>query len=179
MPRLPRPAVRFVWRCLTPMVCLALAACGEPDYRTLHHGSGDFADLRGKHVLINYWAAWCKPCLEEIPELNAFAASYGDKVVVLGVNYDRLDEATLRQQAESFAIGFPVLLTDPAARLGYPRPTVLPTTLVLAPDGTVQTALMGAQSGASLAAALGLPATSGARESAGSTPAMPKAANAN
>ena len=44
-------------------------------------------ELRGQWVVINYWAQWCKPCIEEIPELNALDQKY-EQVTVLGVNYD-------------------------------------------------------------------------------------------
>ena len=43
--------------------------------------------LRGRWVIINYWAKWCHPCIREIPELNS-SIRYYDQVSVLGVNYD-------------------------------------------------------------------------------------------
>ncbi|MFT4997247.1 MAG: thiol-disulfide isomerase/thioredoxin, partial [Flavobacteriales bacterium] len=45
------------------------------------------ANAKGKWTYINYWATWCKPCIEEIPELNEFAAQ-NPYLVVLGVNFD-------------------------------------------------------------------------------------------
>src|SRR5271170_4092542 len=49
-----------------------------------------FASLKGKWVLINYWASWCHPCLEEIIEFNRFYKNKGDKVALFAVNYERL-----------------------------------------------------------------------------------------
>ena len=52
------------------------------------------ADLKGKVVVVNFWATWCPPCVEETPSLSQFAATYADKgVVVLGVSVDRDDKA--------------------------------------------------------------------------------------
>ena len=46
------------------------------------------ADLRGKAVLINFWASWCAPCQTEMPSLQTLAELYGpDKLVVLAVNF--------------------------------------------------------------------------------------------
>lgn len=140
---------------LLPLLLIGLlVGCTKPDYETLDHGSGSFADLRGRHVLINYWAAWCKPCITELPELNAFAQEFADEAVVLAVNYDGVDRATLERQARELDIQFPVLLSDPAAQLGYERPQALPSTFVLGPDGRLKQVLLGPQTIASLRAAL-------------------------
>ena len=55
-------------------------------------------DWKGKWVYINYWAEWCKPCAEEIPELNKFAAAT-PSVLVLSVNFDKPAVADLLRQA--------------------------------------------------------------------------------
>jgi len=48
----------------------------------------DLADLRGKVVMLNVWASWCKPCEQEAPDLQAFWEEYQDKdVVLIGVDY--------------------------------------------------------------------------------------------
>ncbi|MDX9875070.1 MAG: TlpA disulfide reductase family protein [Spongiibacteraceae bacterium] len=146
---------RFFLALLTLPLTLLLMACSEPDYHTLDGNHGDFADLRGRHILINYWAAWCKPCISELPELNRFAAAHGDRVAVFAINYDGIDETLLRQQVSELNIAFPVLLADPAEQLGYQRPQVLPTTVVIGPDGAVLELLQGPQTEASLAAAVG------------------------
>jgi len=68
-----------------------------------HSGDGDVRKdldpdtLKGRWVLINYWAEWCKPCLEEIPELNTFAEAHSEQVSVLGVNYDGVEGEALAQ----------------------------------------------------------------------------------
>lgn len=95
--------------------------------------------------VVNYWAEWCKPCLEEIPELNQLAADADAKVIVLGVNYDGLQGDALRTARQQFGIEFDLLLQDPGAELGIVRPTAIPATLLIAPNGQVAAQLMGPQ----------------------------------
>lgn len=112
----------------------------------------DISDFKGQWVVINYWAEWCKPCLEEIPELNELDRKFDD-ISVLGVNYDGATGEDLAQQMSNFSIEFPVLNYDPATVLGTPRPSVLPTTLILNPQGELTATLIGPQTVHSLAQA--------------------------
>ena len=107
------------------------------------------ADYQGQWLVINYWAKWCKPCLNEIPELNEFDRMF-DHVSVLGVNYDGATGEDLSQQISDFSIEFPVLSHDPAAQLGTRQPNVLPTTLILNPQGELIATLLGPQTVLSL-----------------------------
>lgn len=142
---------------LFPVValCALLGACGKADYQTLDGGSGRFADLQGHWLLINYWAAWCEPCIKEMPELNRFNRQFAAKATVFAVNFDDVRGAELQQQVAKLHLEIPVLLDDPAPRLGYPRPEALPSTLVFGPDGKLKQILQGEQTVASLAAAIG------------------------
>jgi thiol-disulfide isomerase/thioredoxin len=106
----------------------------------------------GQWVVINYWAKWCKPCIEEIPELNTFDQTYTN-VVVLGVNYDGAIGEELTQQLQQLQVKFPTLSRDPYADLNIPRPAVLPTTLIIDPEGKLSYTLLGPQTVATLAAA--------------------------
>ena len=46
-------------------------------------------DRKGKFVLIDFWATWCRPCRKAIPELNAFHKKFGDKLVVIGLSDEK------------------------------------------------------------------------------------------
>lgn len=114
---------------------------------------GEAIEPAGRLLLVNYWAEWCKPCREEIPEFNEFVRN-NDGVLVIGVNYDPLPVEKLKAQAEKMGIEFPVLAAEPADRWGQPRPVVLPTTFVIGADGRWRATLVGPQTAESLEAAV-------------------------
>jgi thiol-disulfide isomerase/thioredoxin len=130
---------------------LSLLACSAPEDPTRQPR---LEDLRGQWVVINYWAQWCTPCIKEIPHLNRLDQEYS-QVTVLGVNYDGASGEELEQQQQKLGVAFASLEADPAAQLGTPRPVVLPTTLVLNPDGQIVTTLIGPQTLQSLLQATG------------------------
>ena len=99
--------------------------------------------------VINYWAIWCKPCREEIPELNQL--NQIGNVVVLGVNFDGKVGEALVSDADDLGIAFNII-DDPAVHLNISRPSVLPTTLVLSPEGTLVATLVGPQTAESIMA---------------------------
>jgi thiol-disulfide isomerase/thioredoxin len=123
---------------------------------TLTSCSQSAGELPGKGTwrVINYWAIWCKPCRDEIPELNELDRS--GAVTVLGVNFDHKQGDELRQHIAELAIEFDVLPTDPAQELGYPRPTVLPTTVIIDPAGAIHHTAVGPQRAEDLRALMGL-----------------------
>lgn len=134
------------------LLSLCLCACGDTQFSTLDDGDLRWQQQRGQWVFINYWAQWCHPCRKEIPELNQFAQQYQGQAVVWGVNFDQPADDELRRQTEAMGIRFVQLFEDPAARLGYERPTVLPATYVFDPDGVYQGVMVGPQTEASLTA---------------------------
>jgi thiol-disulfide isomerase/thioredoxin len=144
-----------------PALALVLALSGCGPGQAPQQGL-PLEQLRGQWVVINYWAIWCKPCIKEIPELNALDELPG--VTVLGVNYDGVAAQEREQQIQQLGIAFDVLATDPATELGIDRPAVLPTTLILDPAGELRDTLVGPQTFESLAQATGQDATSAAHE---------------
>lgn len=145
-------------RTLFILFLLGLSACSKPDFTTIDGKGGQFK--QGKWQLINYWASWCGPCREEIPALNAFAKA-NPELRVYGVNYDGLEGEALNKAIADMGINFPSLSSDPATQLGTARPQVLPTTLLVNPDGQLAATLTGPQTIQSLNVALKAAASSG------------------
>ena len=145
---MPHSDVRPRWlRPLLLALPLVLAAC------TGDERAAEQQTLRppGQWLVLNYWAEWCEPCIEEIPELAAFAAANAGRARVLLVNFDGAGGPELAAKAER--LGIPrelVLERDPARELGLERPRVLPSTFVIGPDGALRATLHGAQTAAQL-----------------------------
>ncbi|MBN8431061.1 TlpA family protein disulfide reductase [Microbulbifer salipaludis] len=115
---------------------------------------GGTLPTEGRILLVNYWAEWCAPCREEIPELNRFYQEHKADVLVLGINFDRLPVEQVRRQAERFGIEFPLLAGAPADHWGQPVPQVLPSTLIIDANGQWQGTLVGPQTAETLAEAI-------------------------
>ena len=109
------------------------------------------ADFSGRRVLVNFWATWCAPCLEEIPDLARLAADLeraGGEALVVGIAVD--ETAAVRQFIADTPIPYPVL-ADPDAGLALAQALgndsgVLPFNVVLSADGQVEYASPGALS---------------------------------
>ena len=100
---------------------------------------------RGKWVVINFWSTTCAPCLQEIPELDAFHRRHKDSdAVVLGVNYEDIKVSWLQDFMASVPMSYPVLRAKPDAPTAFGPITMLPTTIMVSPEGR----LMGQQRGA-------------------------------
>lgn len=69
------------------------------------------SELKGRPVVINFWATWCGPCKEEMPLLNRLAREYPENLVVLGVNYAESVDVVEEFVAEE-GITFPILLDE-------------------------------------------------------------------
>lgn len=148
----PRALERFP--SLILILLSALLAVGCESRSGLQSLDGKPLPTGGRVLLVNYWAEWCAPCREEIPELNAFYREHKADVLVLGINFDQLPPEQVAQQAEKFAIEFPLLAAAPEGRWGQAVPQVLPSTFIIDTSGQWQRTLVGPQTSASLAAAV-------------------------
>jgi thiol-disulfide isomerase/thioredoxin len=142
---------------LTLLALLTIGGCERGDVVELADGGKvPFEHWDGRWLIINYWAEWCAPCRKEIPELNLLhseRASTG--AVVLGVNYDALRGESLTSLIEEMGIEFPVLVADPRERWGVEQPAVLPSTIIVRPNGELSQVLVGPQHYEDLIKAIG------------------------
>ncbi|OAN44859.1 alkyl hydroperoxide reductase [Chloroflexus islandicus] len=121
-----------------------------PDFSyTLADGTYKLSDLRGKPVIVNFWATWCLPCVEEMPEFEAARRANPD-LVILAVNRNESTEA-IAAFAPKVGVSFP-LITDRDGAIGERYGvTNLPTTFFINRDGTIAARHLGALTAARLA----------------------------
>lgn len=95
------------------------------------------SDLRGRPVVVNFWATWCGPCRDEMPLLEAAHNRYGDELAVLAVNYDEPQES-VQAFVDELELTLPILL-DPRARVQQLyRVRAFPTTYFLDDEGVIR-----------------------------------------
>jgi len=127
---------------LTALVLASsFAVAGDDDF-TLPDLDGDahsLSDYRGKWVLVNYWATWCPPCLEELPELEVFHSNADGRAVVLGVNMEAIGHERLRAFVEEQFLSFPILVASerPTREQLIGPVDGLPTSYLITPSGEV------------------------------------------
>ncbi len=98
----------------------------------------DLAKLRGKVVLVNYWATWCAPCREEMPKLNAFYRRYHSRgLEIIGISIDFPRDFAKAEKAAK-AVGYPTALSKAVSEDGFGTPKGVPVTWVIDADGKVR-----------------------------------------
>lgn len=93
-------------------------------------------ELRGQHVLVNFWATWCVPCRKEMPYLQAISEKHSEQLVVLGVNLNEEAER-IHPFVDDMALTFPILLDPTDELLQEHNVRGLPVSFVVGPEGEV------------------------------------------
>ena len=101
------------------------------------------AGYHGKVVLINFWATWCPPCNEEIPEMIELANKYKDTLQIIGISMDDDPPEQVRAFARAKKMNYPVVMGSDKLSEEYGGIPALPTTFVLDTNGRVVQKHMG------------------------------------
>ena len=105
---------------------------------TLQGEQVTLSDYKGKTVLLNFWASWCEPCKEEMPDMQRFSEKHPD-IAVLAVNLTTMDLGIddVKQFVHYFGLTFPILL-DEADVVGQQYNILtIPTSYIIDPEGKV------------------------------------------
>ena len=104
----------------------------------------DLAALRGKVVLLNYWASWCEPCVNEFPLLSELARGTASSqgLVVIGVNFKE-SLTTIREFQSRYGSDFPIVQDKTGEHFKQWTKGVLPTTVLIGRDGRARWRITG------------------------------------
>lgn len=92
------------------------------------------ADLRGRAVLLNFWASWCEPCRAEMPALQTLAELHGAELAVLALNFKE-SPVTVARFVQRTGLRLPVLLDPDGAQARACAVKVFPSTLLIDAQG--------------------------------------------
>lgn len=120
-----------------------------PDF-TLYNIQGEpvtLSDLRGKRVVLNFWATWCPPCEAEMPHMQKYYEKYRetDNVEIIGINvtYHREKIERVEQFLKSYDITFPIVLELEESVSRQYEIITLPSTFMIDAEGKIQKTIVG------------------------------------
>ncbi len=116
-----------------------------PDFtlKTLDGQEMTLSKLRGRVVLLDFWATWCGPCRESIPHLVHLQKTYQEKgFEVIGMNMDKGDAETVRHFVKSMDIPYIITVTSDEVSRNY-GVTALPTTILIDKEGRIRQKFLG------------------------------------
>ncbi|AMJ57564.1 MULTISPECIES: TlpA disulfide reductase family protein [Stenotrophomonas] len=103
----------------------------------------DLASHRGQWVVVNFWATWCAPCLQEMPELSALHAMRSN-VEVVGLAYEDIELDEMQAFLKEHPVAYPIAIIDTfSPPKDFATPRGLPMTYLIGPDGKVARQFLG------------------------------------
>jgi thiol-disulfide isomerase/thioredoxin len=117
-----------------------------PDWKLtdLDGKSLSLSSLKGKVVLLNFWATWCGPCKAEIPDLISLQKKYADQgLVIVGASVDEGGVPEVKAFADKIGINYPVVIATPEMVQSYGNIEAVPTSLVIDRKGQIVNGIQG------------------------------------
>lgn len=127
----------------TPRIAKSAPA---PDFtlETLDGKSMSLSDLRGKAVLLNFWATWCSPCKIEMPWFVELQNEYGSQgLQIVGVAMDDASKEDIAKFAKDMGVNYPVLIGKEAVGDAYGGVPALPESFFIGRDGKIVDKIIG------------------------------------
>ncbi|UCD87613.1 MAG: TlpA family protein disulfide reductase, partial [Desulfobacterales bacterium] len=147
---------------ISALVTFFICGCGGQEEKTplASHTAPDFAlrdlsgsvyrlsDLRGRVVVLNFFATWCNPCLQEIPEFVRLHRKFKDKgLEIIGVSLDPEGNTVLRPFIMRYGITYPIVLGTREMVLDYGGIQGIPTTFIIDHTGAISDYFVGLRPG--------------------------------
>jgi peroxiredoxin len=120
-------------------------AIPAPDFtlETMQGESFTLSDHTGKVIVLNFWATWCPPCREEIPEFIEIQNEMSEDVLFVGVSLDEQGWDVVRPFADEYQVNYPLVVDDGSVSNKYGPIHALPMTFLINRDGDVELAIPG------------------------------------
>jgi cytochrome c biogenesis protein CcmG/thiol:disulfide interchange protein DsbE len=132
---------------LVPLPLLAQEGQPAPDFtlKDLEGKSYTLSELKGKVVLLDFWATWCRPCVVSIPHLNELNSRFqGEEFLLLGINVDRYKStSSLKRFVKQYEINYPILTDKSGEVAARYRAFALPTSFLINREGKIAKRILG------------------------------------
>lgn len=122
---------------LNSSATLAYEKVSDFSFTDLQGKNHKFSDFRGKWVLVNYWAIYCPPCRDEIPDIKRFAENNPDEFIVLGMDAGGSSNDEINAFKKELDINYPLIPMQESTMLSFGIIMGIPTSYIVNPKGEI------------------------------------------